>query len=63
MYERWATDTMVSMPVPPNTDEAVLPITAGFGYTRFGITHNLTGSDAEGYRFPTYLPFDLPERE
>lgn len=59
----WGTDTGISMPVPPNVDEKLTPVATGFAYSRFGLVHNLTTSDLEGYLSPTFLPLDSPERE
>lgn len=57
----WATDAPVSMPVPP--DEApVRTAGGGFAYSRFGLVHDLTLSDAETFLSPTHTPLSAPER-
>jgi hypothetical protein len=58
----WGTDTTISMPVPPATSEPTRPVATGFAYTRFGLVHDLTTSDVEGYLLPAYLPLDVEER-
>jgi hypothetical protein len=58
----WGTDTPISMPVPP-VEPQVGSLAAGFAYTRFGIVHDITTSDVEGYLLPTFMPLDSPERQ
>lgn len=58
----WGTDVAISLPVPPNPEETVRQVASGFAYSRFGLVHNLTTSDAETYAFPTFLPLDAAER-
>lgn len=59
----WGTDATISMPVPPHSQEPKAACADGFAYTRFGLVHNLTTSDLEGYLLPTYGPLDVAERE
>lgn len=58
----WGSDTLVSLPVPPRED-IVRPAAAGFAFSRFGLVHDLTQADLEGYLYPTFTPLDVPERE
>jgi hypothetical protein len=54
--EQWATDTPISMPVPPPRDAPVMTDFDGFGFSMNGITHNLTEPDLEEMTTPFYAP-------
>lgn len=58
----WGADTLISLPVPP-AETPVRPVAAGFAFSRFGIVHDLTQADLEGYLSPTFAPLETPERE
>lgn len=49
----WGTDVPISMPVPPET--GVLVKMGTFGFTNFGIAHDITNADLEDY-LPTFIP-------
>lgn len=53
----WSSDAPISMPVP--SDDPVRIQMYGFGMTQYGIVHDLTGSEYEQLRSPTYAP-ELP---
>lgn len=57
----WGTDVPVSMPVPPD-EGAVRTAGGGFAYSRFGLVHDITTSDVEGFLSPTHAPLITPER-
>lgn len=57
----WATDSLVSMPVPP-AEESVRPAGGGFAYSRFGLVHDITVADVETFLSPTHAPLNAPER-
>lgn len=48
----WATDTAISLPQPPQ--EPILVDMGAFGFTEYGLNHNLTTSDIEDY-LPSFL--------
>jgi hypothetical protein len=60
--EAWGTDVEISLPVPPN-EKVVRSAGAGRAFSRFGLVHDLTTSDVEGYLLPTFGPVAAPERE
>lgn len=60
--EAWGTDVEISLPVPPQ-EQPIRSAGAGRAFSRFGLVHNLTSSDVEGYLLPTFGPVDAPERE
>lgn len=56
----WSSDVPISIPVPP--DKAVLVPMFGFGFTQYGLVHDLTETEYEYLRIPGYSP-DLPADE
>ena len=50
----WSSDTKISVPIPP-TDDVLVPM-YGFGWTQFGLFHDLSLGDYEYMRTPTYAP-------
>jgi hypothetical protein len=58
----WGSDTLVSLPVPP-FETPIRSAAAGFGFSRFGLVHDITTSDVETFLHPTFSPIDAPERE
>jgi hypothetical protein len=56
----WSSDTRISVPVPP--DDPILVPMYGFGFTRFGLFHDLSSTDYDYMRSPTYAP-ELPAGE
>lgn len=53
----WSSDTKISVPLPP-ADGVLVPM-YGFGWSQFGLVHDLSSSDYEYMRTPTYAP-ELP---
>lgn len=60
--EAWGTDVEISLPVPPG-EKTIRSAGAGRAFTRFGLVHDLTSADVEGFLMPTFGPVDVPERE
>lgn len=52
----WGTDTMISMPQPSQHD--ILVDMGTFGFTEFGLNHNLSRADLEDY-IPTFAPENI----
>lgn len=50
----WSSDTRISIPEAP--DDPILVPMYGFGFTRWGLAHNLTDAEYEHFRRPTYAP-------
>jgi hypothetical protein len=50
--EVWATDTIPSLPVPSQFD--VLVDMGGFGFTQYGIAHNISDTNVEDY-IPSFV--------
>jgi hypothetical protein len=61
MTDSWGASTPISMPQP--TDDDVLVPMFGFGYTKYGIRHDLTSEDYMRYRRPTFAPASDPSNE
>lgn len=53
----WSSDLPISLPQPP-TDKVRIPM-YGFGFTQFGLTHDLSPSEYEYLTRPSYSP-ELP---
>lgn len=49
----WATDTPISLPVPPN--KPVLVKMGALGFTEYGMAHDITVTMIEEYT-PTFVP-------
>lgn len=56
----WGSDVPVSMPVPLHPDRPALVDMGGFGFTIFGIGHNLKSTDLEEY-LPVFAPPPVEE--
>lgn len=52
----WSSDVPVSMPSPPKHPVRVAMY--GFGFTEFGIAHDLTDAEYTSLRVPIYSPQD-----
>lgn len=53
----WSSDVPISAPIPPQ--KAVLVPMFGFGMTQWGLVHDLTETEYDYLRTPSYSP-DLP---
>lgn len=51
----WASDVPVSIPVPLGGDEGLVPM-FGFTWTKWGLRHDLTASDAQRLSVPPLAP-------
>lgn len=58
----WGADVPVSMPEPLHPDRPALVDMNGFGFTIFGIAHNLKGTDLEEY-LPVFAPPQTDDSE
>lgn len=56
----WSSDVPISIPQPPK-DEVMIPM-FGFGFTQYGLVHDLTETEYEYLRTPSYSP-ELPSDE
>lgn len=56
----WSSDTRISIPEAP-TDPVLVPMN-GFGVTQWGLVHDLTTTEQEFLRTPSYAP-ELPTEE
>ena len=56
----WSSDVRISIPQPPA--EKVLVPMFGFGFTQFGLFHDLTEVEYEFLHIPSYSP-ELPVNE
>lgn len=50
----WSSDTRISIP-EPSPHPVVVPM-YGFGFSQYGICHDLTDVEYEAMRTPTYRP-------
>lgn len=50
----WSSDVRISVPQPP--ESPILVPMYGFGFTQWGLAHDLTDSEYEFLRTPTYAP-------
>lgn len=50
----WSSDVNISIPQPSKHDVRIKMY--GFGFTVFGITHDLTEAEFDFFRSPTYTP-------
>jgi hypothetical protein len=50
----WSSDVPISIPQAP-ADQVLIPM-FGFGFTRFGLVHDLTEVEQEYLRTPSYSP-------
>lgn len=53
----WSSDLPISLPTPP-TSRVIIPM-YGFGFTQYGITHDLTQAEYDYMTVPSYSP-ELP---
>lgn len=56
----WSSDVAISVPIP--AAERVLVPMFGFGFTQLGLVHDLTETEYEYLRTPSYSP-ELPTEE
>lgn len=50
----WSSDVPISIPQAP-TDAVLVPM-FGFGFTQYGLVHDLTQTEQEFLRTPSYSP-------
>lgn len=53
----WSSDVPISVPEPPK-DPVLVPM-GGLGITQYGMVHDLTPTEFDFYRRPSYAP-ELP---
>jgi hypothetical protein len=54
MTGTWGADVPISMPKPP-ADSVLVPM-FGFGYTMYGLVHEMTENDYMAFRIPSGAP-------
>ena len=58
MTDSWGTSVPISMP-QPTEDDVIVPM-FGFGYSKYGIRHDITREELLRYRRPTFAPISDP---
>lgn len=56
MSDTWGTDTPVSAPEPIDPKAPVLVNFGAFGFTAYGMVHNVTSADMEALTTPMFAP-------
>lgn len=56
----WGSDTPISMPIPMEGNDEILVPMYGFGFSHYGLYHDLTRVDYERHRIVSSAPASDP---